>query len=233
MLTPNYQDLENNCTAIDKHENNYGIPWDLTEKLTYFTPSPSNIKIPISLEENPWELYKIPLNPKLYGFSSTRLSYLHQNSQVIGFAPPAQASIDKLFHENNHPLNEILETITSAVNRSVEYDLESIKKSPKLTNFTKNVLQDSDYFPEGDETVKGVCTEAGYLIRTLLSRMVNDPELRYMELLTYSKKTLCHHDTTLVFDINSGEWVVLNSKSPLKQYNLVPKEKLKDLGKPF
>lgn len=41
------------------------------------------------------------------------------------------------------------------------------------------------------------------------------------------------HDTTLVFNKETGYWVVINSKSPVKVYNLVPKEKLVEIGRPY
>jgi len=43
------------------------------------------------------------------------------------------------------------------------------------------------YTPDGDETVKGVCADAGNLIRELFKSGLEDPALRFSRLVTETK----------------------------------------------
>ena len=87
------------------------------------------------------------------------------------------------------------------------------------------------YRPTGEEVMKGTCVDAGELIRTILGSLGMEDRLKYS--YVQARNNFAPHNTTVVFDKISGEWAVINSKSPTKPYNLTPKDKLVELGKPY
>ena len=99
-------------------------------------------------------------------------------------------------------------------------------------------VEAAKYVPKGIETMTGICADAGDYIRCLLEEILVDPVLRYCKINvknTYPPPgyLVGGHDVTQVFDIKTGNWIILNSKSPRLFYNIVPKENLAELGPPF
>jgi hypothetical protein len=88
------------------------------------------------------------------------------------------------------------------------------------------------YRPTGREVMKGVCTTAGYFIRQIMHHLGLEDSIKFSHVTSCTER-LANHDTTLVFDRGTGHWAVINSKSPIKPYNLVPKDRLPDLGRPY
>ena len=199
-------------------------------RFAYYKPTPSDVLVCI-------HGCKIPLGLNQYGFPDTRSVRVNKRGRVTGFSPRKEEAYAELFTREEVPLNAALETIAGAVNGSMEYDAQRVLSRSFL--YGKGILgkglrdsiRYSGYTPDGDETVKGVCADAGNLIRELFKSGLEDPALRFSLLVT--ETNISTHSTTLVFDTQTGNWVVVNSKSPLKPYNLVPREKLEDLGKPF
>jgi len=184
----------------------------------------------------------IPLNLSNYGFPDSRRVKIDMEAKTkINLKPSMRQFYECMINTDEVPLNFVLETLTMVVNDSMEYDfekaLDGIKKyvdgytSPKARMRAQKEYQGfldgikiCDYKPFGDETMHGICTDSGDLIRELVKITIIDPELRYTK-----TRTNVHHDVTTVFDIETGNWVVLNSKSPLKLYYLVPKDIIPDL----
>ncbi len=145
----------------------------------------------------------------------------------------ARTAYEMLFNFEELPLSKLLKSVGFIVNDSMEYDFE------KLRRFEVEVGKDpskwdpvqKDYKPTGRETIKGICTDAGDLIRSILLSLNLDQNIGFTHVRT--DDGFSNHDTTLVFDKQDGRWVVINSKSPTKDYILVPKYRLPELGEPY
>lgn len=195
---------------------------DTYDQFAYFQPS-GDVLVDV-------HGYRIPLKSSDYGFPNSRTVRVDRRGRVTGFSPGAEEAYATLFEREEVSLNDALETIARAVNHSIEYDVSTVE-SGDFRETEKVAIRDSGYKPRGDETVKGICSDAGELIRTLFGLALRDSTLRYVEVA--STNEIGPHDTTVVFDTQTGNWAVVNSKSPLKPYNLVPRERLEDLGHPF
>lgn len=219
-------ELEANITHTEKSgiSIKVGNKWKETyTKYAYFSPDSGR-------DDFNFYGYVVPLSSDKYGFSSSRNVRVRGKSNKIKISPEAQRLHDEMFANDEVPLNAALETIARCINDSMEYDVTVIESGNYSQEF-KDKIKSSGYKPRGDETLKGVCVDAGKLIRQLLGQTLSDSMLRYTHV--GSRTEISAHDTTLVFDIESGEWAVINSKSPLKQYNVVSKEKLPELGYPY
>lgn len=201
-----------------------GNNWkEIYRKYAYFSPDSGS---------NVFYFYGhiVPLSPEKYGFSSSRKVRVSGKTNKIKFSPEAQHLYDKVFANSEVPLDEAMEAIAKCVNDSMEYDAAAIE-SENYSQAFKDKIKSSGYAPRGDETLKGICIDAGNFIRQLIETTLDDPTLRYARVGGITK--ISEHDTTLIFDTKSGEWAAVNSKSPLNRYNLVPKEKLAELGYPY
>lgn len=106
-----------------------------------------------------------------------------------------------------------------------------------ITGFAEEVER-AGYIARGTEVSYGVCVDAGNRIRTMLRDSLEESNLRYKKVHIRNgyagiRTAVWDHDMTVVFDVNAGNWVLLNSKSPRLFYNLVPKEKLAELLLPY
>ena len=174
--------------------------------------------------------YHIPVEYENYGFPNSRTVGIDTRGRITGFSEKPQQTYDSLFLTGRVPLNEALETIAAAVNESTVYDVEAVLTGDFNEEFKRNV-KELNYVPNGDEVTSGICSDTGNVIRTLLGNTLRDPSLRYTHI--GARGEVSAHDTTFLLDIETGEWVVVNSKSPFKPYNVVPREKLPELGDPY
>ena len=101
-----------------------------------------------------------------------------------------------------------------------------------MTDAREFVRMVREYKPNGDETLVGYCTHAGDQIRILLTQFIMDPNLRFANVSSPILQVV-GHDTTLIFDIETQNWAVINSKSPIKLLNLTPFERLHEIGRPY
>ncbi|MBS3141256.1 hypothetical protein J4405_03870 [Candidatus Woesearchaeota archaeon] len=143
------------------------------------------------------------------------------------------------------PLEDLLEDASALINNGIEYDVElCLSKirdliNPSATKLKKieSYLRSGRYEPSGQEVLKGICSESGFLIRSYLNKLELPDSVKFIEVTSTNPHKLgrfgLSHDTTLVFDNVTGSWIVINSKSPIKHYNVVPKGKLADLGYPY
>lgn len=234
------QDMEGHVTGETEVRYAISIPGQSrdtrTQKSVYFDQTGSDL--PIQTDES--GEYTIPLNTDRYGFPDTRTVEIDNRGRVTGISSDRETSYRNLFRGGHVPLNEALETLGAVVNDSMRYDIDGLLggqyeregTTVRFSQALKRRIQDSGYSPTGKEPVIGICHDAGYLVRTLLDYTLRDPSLRYIELRPRNE-TGDEHDVTLVFDIETGHWTVVNSKSPLKPYNLVSQEKLEELGHPL
>lgn len=221
MKEPTPEELEANVTGVDELEDGEfgGNPMKSRDKWVYFDKAGSDVKIPVE-----YSGFVIPLSLSKYGFPNARKIKTKKTTSDGLFAGKREVA-----------LNEALETITGCVNESMEYDMERVYQavdSGGLPQEFKSAVMTSGYRPKGDETFKGICGDAGRRIRNVLAgKLADQTALRCIHVSSQSKGV--SHDTTLIFDTAGGGWAVLNSKSPLKPYNLVPKERLHELGRPY
>ena len=173
----------------------------------------------------------VALAPTEYGFSDERVVTL-KPKEIEGLksrlSPEAAERYNQILHSSKLSFNYLLESVGFIVNHSMAYDKTKFNDFIKADELQREVQQ---YVQEGHETMKGICSDAGTLIRKILYSLGIDDSLGVSFAQSHNGKTA--HDTTLVFDKKSGEWAVINSKSPTKEYNLVPKDKLCELGAPY
>ncbi len=232
------EELESRLTEI-RVINNF-------ERRSYYFASGTDCEIDI------WDIgIYIPLELKNYGFPQERKVKIARPVLERELAERYIGVWDNLFMTNFAPLNESLEMIAEAINGSMTYNsswaLGAVKdKTQKLALEAEKNGRDpsihhqaylefesclSHYKPKGDETGSGICTVAGIYIREAFDQAILDTSLRHTAIGVGTEEV--GHDATLVFDINTGHWVVVNSKSPRFLYNLVPLEKLPELKGPF
>lgn len=201
----------------------------------FFFPKQSD-SLDISLGFN-----HIALQPEKYGFSQDKVVEISPKEIELNLSKPAKETYNKILLSREMPLNELLESVGRIVNDSIKFDFESVKQDILKAsygdieyNISKWNELEKKYTPSGIEVMTGVCKHAGKMIRDILQSL-NLRDIRYCHVSANGSdnRDMISHDTTLVFDKNTGEWAVINSKSPRKLYNLVPKEKLPELGRPY
>ena len=172
------------------------------------------------------DLY-LHLDRKKYGFGEDVRVDVNPRRVNIRFAPQAQEIYDMLLLREYVGLNSLLDNTGFIVNSSMVYDPEA-GCSEAEENAKTSLKLAGDYKPSGDETLRGICGDSGDLIRTLLYNFRMPDTIKYLHVST--KIGSLQHDNTVVFDVNSGNWAVINSKSPRIEHNLVAKEDLGDMG---
>jgi hypothetical protein len=239
MMPLSLYELEENVKHIERQESKVTVNGEkqkpIKEKFVYFMPNQNDIRIRYS---NNSEEYIVSLMHENYGFPNSRIVKLKGFKAVLFLSQEAEEKYNKHIGRKKASLNESLETIAKCINDSIKFDIEMVENNYKTGKLgwqdykeLVRILKESNYMPNGNETISGVCEDAGRFIRKILRESVIDDNLRYMRVSARSK--ISRHDTTTVFDIKTREWAVVNSKSPLKQYNLVPNEKLEELGYPY
>lgn len=150
------------------------------------------------------------------------------------FSPPYEDLYRQLFEVRTYGLAQLLEAVGAIINGSMAYDFSKMPDPRPAsayqgpTPFSREELA-KQHPPRGNETLKGQCQDAGHLIRRLLLSLHPAKTLLIAELTTQARGFF--HDVTLVFDTLTSRWALVNSRSPLKPYNLIPKERLPDLGR--
>lgn len=129
-------------------------------------------------------------------------------------------------------LIEILEELSDITKSVFEYDFGTAKET--VGNYFKE--WEEKYIPSPLATQKGVCEDQGDIFRLLLNNLGLD-QIRYIKKSVSkcidSKHTYLYHDVSVIFDMNIQSWLVVNSLSPARLYNVVPVEQIKTLGEPF
>lgn len=187
----------------------------------------------IDIKVNGVEGLFVPLDPKKYGFSDSKTVKLSPTRLDADLSGRARELYEGLVCSDEISLNELLESAGYIVNSSVEYDIDEARRL-EIKHGGDGLKWDEykqTYQPTGEEVMKGRCEAAGNIIRGLLFSL--GIEDRFLFTRVNAANGITTHDTTLVFDRESGEWAVINSKSPIKTYNLVPEEKLTELGRPY
>jgi len=192
----------------------------------------------------------IPLCLDKYWFEdkeSIHIKPIVGRKSEINLHPKLKKMYDNMFDEQDIFINELLENIGKVVNDSIAYDFDYMKEKQlqenKQVSFNseeerekeeekireaRDIKMRETYIPTWIETNKGVCHHAGTMIRNILSKIWLPTNIKYLEIST-SSWWPASHDTTLVFDRNTGNRAIVNSKSPTKNFNLAWKEDLPKL----
>jgi len=192
----------------------------------YFNSCEDHINIPLN------EIGFLPLMMKNYGFEGESSRLKPNKVYGLNLNSVSREKYDSLLLREEATLGEILETVGSIVNSSMRYDFEKIigreQASGHVSDWSDAKL---NYAPTGEEVSQGICVDAGEQIRNILYNLGLDS--KYKILFVGSDIGGFYHDTTLVFNKESGNWGVINSKSPTKEFNFATKEQLKQLGSPY
>ncbi len=216
-------------------------PTDSKEVYFFFPKEDGSIDIGL---RNHHSLY-VPLSLDKYGFSTEREVGITPQKLDLNLSEEAQAAYCELLDSTNAGLSTLLERVGYIINHSMEYDFEKVIRD-RRTYIEEDCLEPEEleleiqgyeaqlrskgYSSHGGEVMKGICGDAGKLIRQLLFSLGINEDFGIVHVTSNNG---FRHDTTLIFDKLTGEWAVINSKSPTKPYNLVPKEKLYELGTPY
>lgn len=199
----------------------------------FFPRTPTSIEVPIGRHD----ALCVPLEPSNYGFTSEHKTTLRPCKLELYLTDEAASAYERLLATREIELSELCETVGFVVNHSMEFDFEKAKAihAKGLSDMSVAAYEEAlyalGYKPHGGETLKGICSSAGKLIRQILFSLRLDKRIGFFNVGSYNG--VSHHDSTLVFDKPTGHWAVINSKSPTKPYNLVPQERLVDFGRPY
>lgn len=200
------------------------------EFLAFFEPADFARRISISPNGG---LY-VPLEVKNYGMDyglNVRPSRI-----ALDLSKVARLAYEILLLQKTVNGNLLLETVGGIINSSMEYDFDKMDGWEKgLEGIPSHLWERArhQYFPSGNEVTKGICGDSGKLIRKVLAGLGFDQHIKYVQAQAQSPRTLMGHDVTLVFDSKTANWAIINSKSPILTYNLVPKQNLSDLGRQY
>lgn len=192
----------------------------------------------------------IPLCLDKYWFDdnkSIHIKPITENKPKIDLHPQLNIVYDDIFKEQDISINKLLENIGKIINESMIYDFDDIreqqlrenqevpfnsederKKEEERIREARDIRMRETYTPTWIETNKGVCYHAGNMIRNILSKIWLPKNIKYLTISTNSWWP-ASHDTTLVFDSNTGNRAIINSKSPTKNFNLAWREDLPKL----
>jgi hypothetical protein len=200
------------------------------EQLYFFFPRQENsLNIPLS---NQKEMY-LALQPDTYGFSDDRMVSINPTPLNLDLSQRAREVYDNILASPEMKINTLLEAVGFIVNHSLDYDFDKQRELDRKWGGDASRWDElqKNYRSTGKEVLKGDCQDAGAMIRDILGSLGMEDNLKYTKVI--ARDGPFFHDTTMIFDKDTGEWAVINSKSPSKQYNLVSKEKLHELGSPF
>lgn len=173
----------------------------------------------------------IYLGKRKYGFRLEDKISIKPSGVELNLNESSRDKYEFVLSQKEISVHELLRLTGEIINETMLFSPEN-SSGPELEagNLVMEIAKDS-YKPTGKETLRGMCSQAGSLIRTLLHSYSMPNNLKYMRV-----KTQIHpvsHDTTLVFDYVTGNWAVINSKSPRIEVNLASKEDLKRLGQSY
>jgi hypothetical protein len=155
--------------------------------------------------------------------------YISLEPDNYGLKREVEAIVESSGAEVNNAMAYDFEKIEDALSAEIEKAEGSLRLAKEQEREYYRAMK-RDYQPKGNERIKGVCSDAGEMIRERLYETLSE---QYGVILVSANNGRTTHDTTLVFNKETGHWAVVNSKSPVKEYNLVPKEKLAELGTPY
>jgi hypothetical protein len=196
----------------------------------YFPKAKNSVSIPVTSADI-YELC-VPLKMDDYGFGETIIKY-NATKIDVKLSEEAGEVYDNIIKSKEMAGDELMNSVGFMINESMEYD--SAKLMAPFLLHGRSVDEKmfiGDYEPTGKEVMKGICMDAGRVIRKVLRNLNMEKTKKILDVESISGG-LWSHDTTTVFDTETGNWAVINSKSPVKKYNLVPKEKLSELGRPY
>lgn len=152
--------------------------------------------------------------------------YLLGNACGTCYAP----SLSKYGFPSNPEFFEELESIVKEVNDSIEFDFKKAAEALGTVNSNKKEItkwiKHAQYKPTGNEIQKGICSDSGEQIRERLKKVDEIKTVHYtLDLSTDEMHRT--HDTTFVYNPETFEWALLNSKSPYLQFDVFPKEEIK------
>ena len=131
-------------------------------------------------------------------------------------------------------LAEQLESIAKEVNDSIRYDYGTffqieMKQNPWNEPAILEWIANAPYKPTGNETRVGRCTDAGKLICERINK-INGLHCGHDKMHKERFGLNVTHEIIQVYDDDYKEFLYLNTKSPYIQFNVFPKEQLKEYG---
>jgi hypothetical protein len=161
-----------------------------------------------------------------YGFPRNEWVTIQPERVPLPLPPRAERMYGRILHSSRYNLNELLEQVASIVNDSMAYDFaRATVKDKRMSGYWERLKEKTK---KSSTTLKGVCTDAGIIIRAIIHNLHLPKEYGFRVAATTGEVI---HDLTIVFNRNSKRWVLINSKSPTKKYYLVPKEQVLWLGR--
>ena len=199
------------------------------EVYVFFLPRNTSIKIRLA---DHFEIIA-PLEASNYGFPDSTRVRISPYRMQFQLSEKEEQAYEQLLRETEIPINKLLETVGFIINSSMAYDFD------KIIGLTREREHDASFFEElrnvsqkpCDASFSGICTDAGELIRMLLRSLQLDQTFLFTHVSSTDGQST--HDTTTFFDTQTGKWAIINSKSPTKQYNLVPASQVTALGAPY
>jgi len=193
----------------------------------YFNKEEDSLNIPVGNH-----IGYISLMADKYGFEGEKSKLNPVVVEGLNLNDSSRKRYEMLISKQEATLPEILETVGFVVNSSMRYDFDKIIKKEKSLGYVSNWDEaKSKYAQPGDEVSQGVCFDAGKQIRNILCNLGMNSKYKIRHVS--SSKNGFLHDTTLVFNEESGTWGVINSKSPTKDFDFATKDQLEELGHPY
>jgi hypothetical protein len=213
-----HQDLKSLSESMERE----GIqPYEI--KVLEFWPGDERSSIILSGRILPFEKYGLP-EDEMVQISPESATF---NERVV-FNEESEQEYQKLLATREISMNDLLKRIGFIVNNSMSYDFERARITAKDARSKEGWDEiQKKYVPSGKETMHGICTDAGFIIRRILEKM-HLPK-KYKVWIAASLGEVMH-SLTVVKNLETERWTVLNSKSPNKDYLIVPKERLGVLG---
>lgn len=250
----NYSSLINICED-DLKRNIVGFTKDEERVISLYFYFPLSNAFCFTLSHSDQSHPRLGLGLKMenYGFPDDKRVRIAPERLELELSDRAREVYERLLGSQEVHLNDLLESVGFVVNDSMEYDFNKIintktehykssRENGEMTESDKKTirlyeegLRSKGYIPTGREVIKGICLDSGDLIRKILRSMNLENEFGGMHTSAFSyyfpngsndMVVYGPHDTTTVFSKKTGRWSIINSKSPIKPYNLVPKEKI-------
>ena len=176
----------------------------------------------------------MPIKPTLdnYGFLDTDIVTL--NGSTIPLPVELSKNSKKLYADfcnaTHMQATQFATMAAQIINDSMAYEFSMILAKHKLDGTEQDVKYYEEarrtYTPPSDATLRGICTDAGYLIRKIMFK--RGTELPYWisqgslkDMNTQNART---HDVTIFF--SDKRWVLINSISPTNPKYIIKKDEL-------
>jgi hypothetical protein len=243
--TESRKDLEENLENLVLESNNTNITLgDLRNfyngSLTSFSSSGKNKFLShyfffvsgdyfLNFPHMPPRLFFIPFFKEKYGFTDNHFVDIDPKRLELNLNTESREIYESILSSSRIRLNDLLEKTGFIINNTMRFSNENATDY-RLIESGKKVLDlaGQSYEPSEKETLCGMCEDAGDLIRKLLYSYCLPNSLRYVDQSIRIHPVF--HDITCVFDQNSANWAIINSKSPRLKFNLAARADLKRLG---